>query len=57
MVSALRQTGEILLPSPSTHSTMSEGRFVCILFSILICRDGFVLIVFLSQNETLTVPN
>lgn len=48
-----RGSCSLLLP----HSTMSEGRFVCIWFSVLICRDGFVLIVFLSQNETLTVPN
>lgn len=45
--------GETLFLSPLTRgcSEVSEGRFVCILLSILICRDIFVLIVF-SQNET-----
>lgn len=43
--------GEILLPCPWTHgcSKVSNGRFVCILISILICRDDFTLIVFPSE--------
>lgn len=46
--------GEILLPCPWTHgySEVSNGRFLCILFSILICRDGFTLIVFPSEQDT-----
>lgn len=43
--------GKLLLPGPGTRgcSEVSNGRFVCILTSILICRDGFTLIVFLSE--------
>lgn len=50
--------GKILLSCPWTHgcSKAYNGRFVCILIPILICRDGFTLIVF-PQSKTPTVPN
>lgn len=46
--------GKILLPCPWTYecSKVSNGRFVCILISIFICRDGFTLIVFPSEQDT-----
>lgn len=44
--------GEILLPWTHGYSEVSNGRFLCILTSILICRDGFTLIVFPSERYT-----
>lgn len=46
--------GKILLSRPWTRgcSKASNGRLVCILISILICRDGLTLIVFPSEQDT-----
>lgn len=46
--------GKILLPCPWTHECykVSNDRFVCILISIFICRDGFTLIVFPSEQDS-----